>query len=374
MAIDVTFLRDTAHGGDSSQPQKVASMLTEFVDKAQSTIHIAIYDFRLEGELGNHIIQTLIDKANNGIEVQIGYYAGKPTHHAKGSEDEDRLTMTFDHILKAGGDPAPTGTHEQLQTLFQNTKVQIKVIQGSKLMHNKYIVRDANTSEASLWTGSANFTNDAWTFQENNIVQFPSTPHLCAYYENDFQELWRTGNIHSTGVGDAGTVSVDSIAIDCGFSPGEGKTIDNAIANLITTARTRIKVCSMILTSHAILAALDQALHTDQVPTFTGIYDKTQMAAIVKKWEKSDKSAGAVQMFNNVTEELVGKTSAPYKPDSKHNFMHNKVVVCDNALVTGSFNFSRSATENSENMLIIHSESLADQYSSYIDELVKAYS
>jgi phosphatidylserine/phosphatidylglycerophosphate/cardiolipin synthase-like enzyme len=53
--------------------------------------------------------------------------------------------------------------------------------------------------------------------------------------------------------------------------------------------------------------------------------------------------------------------------------MHNKVVVCDNAVVTGSFNLSRSATQNAENVLVLDDQSLADKYSAYIDELVAQY-
>lgn len=48
--------------------------------------------------------------------------------------------------------------------------MKTKAIAGSSLMHNKYIIRDGS----SVWMGSANFTDDAWTLQENNIVQVAS--------------------------------------------------------------------------------------------------------------------------------------------------------------------------------------------------------
>jgi len=53
--------------------------------------------------------------------------------------------------------------------------------------------------------------------------------------------------------------------------------------------------------------------------------------------------------------------------------MHNKVVVADDAVVTGSYNLSHSATENAENILVIHDRELADRYVAYIDGLVKRY-
>jgi phosphatidylserine/phosphatidylglycerophosphate/cardiolipin synthase-like enzyme len=53
--------------------------------------------------------------------------------------------------------------------------------------------------------------------------------------------------------------------------------------------------------------------------------------------------------------------------------MHNKVLVADDTVVTGSFNLSHSATENAENVLLIHDAELAERYSTYIDGLVRRY-
>jgi phosphatidylserine/phosphatidylglycerophosphate/cardiolipin synthase-like enzyme len=54
--------------------------------------------------------------------------------------------------------------------------------------------------------------------------------------------------------------------------------------------------------------------------------------------------------------------------------MHNKVVVCDDNVFTGSYNLSRSATQNTENVLIIHDTQIADQRAAHIDQLVTTYS
>lgn len=366
MAIEVTFLKD----GEAGQAVKVATQLANFINAAQHSLHIAIYDFRLsQPELSTLVTKALTDRADSGVEVKIGFYAGKPAHSSKGDK-QDIIEMNMDDFAEVGGDPAPSDIGEFLSHPPKN--IQVKGITGQKLMHNKYIVRDANTDNAALWTGSANFTDDAWTYQENNIIQIDS-PQLCAYYENDFQELWVAGDIKSTGVGDTGTVQASQTSIDVAFSPGEGKTIDHLISQLISSARKRIKVASMVLTSHAILGALDDAIRFKQVNDFSGIYDATQMNHIVKLWQKSSNSTGIASTFQDVASHLVGKHSTPYSPTGKHDFMHNKVVVCDNAVVTGSFNFSRNATFNSENMLILHSKALADRYAEYIDERTQHY-
>jgi phosphatidylserine/phosphatidylglycerophosphate/cardiolipin synthase-like enzyme len=53
--------------------------------------------------------------------------------------------------------------------------------------------------------------------------------------------------------------------------------------------------------------------------------------------------------------------------------MHNKVLVVDDTVITGSYNFSHSAELNAENILMIESRPLADEYSRYIDHLVQKY-
>jgi len=360
--VHVTFLRDIENGGDKKQPNAIAQQFVEFVNAAKSSIHIAIYDFRLTPELGAPIIQALKQKAEAGLRVRIAFDQGKPEK------------STAEAFVSLGSDPAPKGTKGYLEQAFQGSKVEIKPIDpGSHLMHNKYIVRDVNTPDAAVWTGSANFTDGAWTYQENNLVQI-SSPQLATYYETDFQELWNQGTIRSTGVNDTGTVHLGSTAIDVAFSPGEGATIDHIISGLISSAKKRIKIASMVITSHTILGALDDALRHHQVKEFTGIYDGTQMNKTVEQWSKSTQDAGIVQTFKDVAAHLVGKHSEPYQANGKHNFMHNKVVVCDDTVATGSFNFSHNAALNAENILVIHDAKVATQYSQYIDALVTQYS
>jgi len=54
--------------------------------------------------------------------------------------------------------------------------------------------------------------------------------------------------------------------------------------------------------------------------------------------------------------------------------MHTKVLVCDDTVATGSYNFSTNAEGNAENQLVIHSPTLADQYAEYIGQITQAYS
>ena len=59
---------------------------------------------------------------------------------------------------------------------------------------------------------------------------------------------------------------------------------------------------------------------------------------------------------------------------SPHNFMNDKILVTDNVLITGSYNFSANAEKNAENQLHVSSDQgLVDKYTEYISAISNAY-
>lgn len=132
-------------------PADVATRLADCLRGAERSLDIAIYDFRLSAPLTAVITTALRERANAGVAIRIAYDADKP--------ETPRLD--------AGMDPAPSGTGAFVQSLGYPWRR----IAGLKLMHNKYIARDVGLPSGAVWTGSTNFTDAAWTLQENNIVQ-----------------------------------------------------------------------------------------------------------------------------------------------------------------------------------------------------------
>ena len=106
-----------------------------------------------------------------------------------------------------------------------------------------------------------------------------------------------------------------------------------------------------------------------------GIYDRTQMADVYRQWQEVPQNRWKIGALQEIIAraKLVGKNSTPYTPTSTHDFMHNKVLVIDDTVITGSYNFSRSAEFNAENILFIDSAPLAERYSAYIDHLIQKY-
>jgi len=62
--------------------------------------------------------------------------------------------------------------------------------------------------------------------------------------------------------------------------------------------------------------------------------------------------------------DLIARAGVKTFIDSRHPIAHDKVIVIDeHTVITGSFNFTRAADEkNAENLLVIRSAPLADQY------------
>jgi phosphatidylserine/phosphatidylglycerophosphate/cardiolipin synthase-like enzyme len=53
--------------------------------------------------------------------------------------------------------------------------------------------------------------------------------------------------------------------------------------------------------------------------------------------------------------------------------MHVKILVTDDIVFTGSYNFSRSGEENAENLLRIESAAFANECASFIESLIARY-
>jgi phosphatidylserine/phosphatidylglycerophosphate/cardiolipin synthase-like enzyme len=357
--------------GIQDQALTAADIFAQFIEGATTSLDIAIYDFRLlPGALTDRFVGAARDAARRGVTVRLAY--------DKTQEAGDDATLKA--FGDAGGDPAPTGTHLFIARAALPPSVQVRAIveeaidPGHQIMHQKYIVRDASTPDAAVLMGSANFTTDAWGIQDNNVLVITGAEDLASAYERDFTDLWTTQKLAGTGAGDAGDVTIGGTAIGYSFAPGEGRATETAIAALVAGATRRIRVASMVLSSPKIMQALlDQITAGRDV---AGIYDGPEMDQVATEWGKfpaGSPSAQHLALWRQLAPHLTAKASIPFSADGPHNFMHNKVVVADDTVSTGSFNLSTNATRNAENVLRLASADLAEQYAAYVDGLVQRY-
>jgi phosphatidylserine/phosphatidylglycerophosphate/cardiolipin synthase-like enzyme len=126
------------------------------------------------------------------------------------------------------------------------------------------------------------------------------------------------------------------------FSPHGGCT--DAIVAELDKAKNEILVQAYSFTSQPIAKALVEA-HKRGVRT----------EIILDKSQRGDKYSAA---------DFTAHMGVPTYIDSAHAIAHNKVMVIDQeTVITGSFNFTKAAEErNAENILIIKSRELAKEY------------
>jgi phosphatidylserine/phosphatidylglycerophosphate/cardiolipin synthase-like enzyme len=157
------------------------------------------------------------------------------------------------------------------------------------------------------------------------------------------------------------------------FAPGQGTTIDREVAQRIRDARREVTVASAVLSSDNILDALADVAARG-LP-LSGIIDLTQMEGVVDRWRDTPTSAWKLDTFEALVKygRLHGKHSGRAWPAGPHDYMHNKVIVVDDTVITGSYNYSVNAQANAENILFIESPALALAYRTYISRLVQRY-
>src|ERR1700719_1137019 len=346
--LSVFFLAQGEQSADA-----VMARLTTFIRAAKQTLDLAVYDMRFSDPLRTQLASALRERSEAGVQIRFCYDGDKPTQPN----------------VAAGQDPAPAGTGAFVQSLGYPWRR----IAGMKLMHSKFIVRDAQ----SVWTGSTNLTDDAFTLMENNVVEIDSAP-LANYYAQDFEQIWEKENFDNTG--EIQTVPVplafssQPAEARVMFSPGCGLEIDSEIAKRVRAAQRRVRICSLLINSGTLIGELGNLLRAGRL-TVDGIYDRTQVAQVYVQWQEVPSNRWKIDALKQIIIRagLVGKNSTPYTPTSTHDFMHNKVLVIDDTVITGSYNFSRSAQLNAENIVFIESASLAETYGTYIDHLKLKY-
>ncbi len=369
----------------SAQAAAVGTVLAQFIASARSSIHMAIYDFRLDGEAAQAVVGALNERARAGIDVRIAYFEAKdqPTPEAF------TLLGSDPAVVNDGLVTGDVGLHGAIRTrgITENPGLPTMVappVEGEpitaphNLMHSKYIVRDGLSADAAVLMGSANFTTDAWSVQDNNLLVFEKCQELSAAYETDFGEMWQSGQISNTGNFDTADVEVRGVGVQVMFAPGRGRQIGTEIAARIDAARDRLLVASMVISSGPILGAIADRMH--RVAEFGGLIDGPEMHMVMTQWgratgtgRRAGASAAKGSQFQELSRFLHVKPSLPYQDKGVHNFMHNKFAVVDDAVITGSFNFSTNAQSNAENVVIVEDKELADAYADYARALFAAY-
>jgi phosphatidylserine/phosphatidylglycerophosphate/cardiolipin synthase-like enzyme len=326
----------------SRRPEDLAAELRDFLGSATRSLDVAIYDFQARTGATAAVADALEAAAGRGVSVRVAFNVERRS---------------------SSGDPRdPRWEPEQIDGLDVPTRA---VSGNGALMHHKYVVRDGG----DVWTGSTNWTEDAFGREENIVVRVHSEPVAAAYGRN-FEELWGRGHVERTGARGEATV-VGTAVVEPLFSP-DGPSLAQAIATRLGEARRRIRLASPVITSGPILGTLAE-LAGHRSFDLAGAYDLTQMEEVAGQWRRVPANHWKLEAWDVVRRRLVGKRSTPYAPDSVHDYMHAKAVVADGVVLTGSYNCSHGGEDNAENVLWIQDAAVAGQVAAFIDTVVARY-
>jgi phosphatidylserine/phosphatidylglycerophosphate/cardiolipin synthase-like enzyme len=339
--IEVFTLTD---GGQKAED--VARRVAGFLRPATRSLELALYDVRLPDPVGSIVSDELRAAHERGVRIRLLY-----------NIDSDRPAQIH---------PPPSTRPEILEEL----PVDTRAIPGiPDLMHHKYAVRD----RAAVWTGSANWTVDSWTRQENVLAIVESEAIADSYLRN-FEELWERQDVERSGFADPTPAQVGKAEARAWFTPGHGQELSQRIATALGAAGRRIRIASPVITSGPVLGTLAELAGESRVDA-AGVVDGPQVETVFRQWAENGSSAWKIPLLAKALSQLPfsAKRSTPWTPDSVHDFMHAKVTVADDTVFAGSFNLSRSGEMNAENVLEIRDASLADSLAAFVDEVRGRY-
>ena len=216
-------------------------------------------------------------------------------------------------------------------------------------MHHKFIVID----ERYVWTGSYNTTYNGAYRNNNNVIFIDSVP-LAYNFTQEFRELFlqmRAEKSSGALVVYPEVVLSDGTQVSTYFSP-ENDLI-SLLLKEIGSAKKSIHFMAFSFTQDALSSAMQDRFESGVA--VRGVFEERQ---VNKHSEYEEMKAAGVRVVQ----------------DGNPGTMHHKVIVIDEeTVVTGSYNFSKNAEEhNSENLLIIKGNpDIAQAYLAEFDRVVR---
>jgi phosphatidylserine/phosphatidylglycerophosphate/cardiolipin synthase-like enzyme len=347
MALDgVTAYFQSQRAGLDAQ---LARRLVAFLDEARESLDCAIYDLRHP-----QVLAALKRAVARGVRLRIAYDASK--ERPGGLSADPKASGTQGALTAAGLSRYATPVHER----------------GRHLMHDKFVLRDGH----DVWVGSANFTVGGLELQDNTCLTITS-PALVGRFATTFADLTQSHHRHDYRESQAmrtvegSEVSVGPVTITPFFAPASGETIEQQLAAALTEAiqgKKRIRLLAFLLSDPGLLQALAPLAHQ---PDFDirGVYDPNGMRD-VERYTRLDRS-----LFWFLEDpRFVAAPSHAFSAKREQDFMHNKtLIVGDDLVFMGSYNFSENAEANDEVSLRIASAPLTAAYSAYCDTLFASY-
>ncbi len=303
--VQVFFTTPTLRYPDAPERRVAPPMLRELigdVSHARRSIDVAAFDLDLP-----QLVDALIAARQRGVRVRVVI-------------DSENLT-----------DPAVA----MLTGRMQDRRIPVVFDRRAPFMHNKFVVID----DAIVWTGSWNLTENC-TFRNNNNAIRLENRNIAASYRREFEQM-HLGRFGSAKRSDSGRLAAQttSSSITIYFSP-QDKALP-IILDHIEQARSTIVFMAFSLTSAPVTDALINAVERH-----------VRVSGVVEKRNARGTGSVFAQLYEHGVDIL---------EDGNCYNMHHKVMIIDDEIViTGSYNFTDNAENtNDENLAIIHDATIA---------------
>lgn len=297
--------------------------LLGFINAAKpgDALHVAIYEF-----FDHEIAQAFKDAVKRKVKVKIVHDA-KPGKHS-------------------------TEKNEKVISKFKLKKVRKKRTTVN-ISHNKIVIRLVKGIPKEVWTGSANFSENAFNYQ-TNVAMIVRDPKVARHFEDYFQALTQNptkadSKLTNRKIMDRANVIAGRFAEKTFFSPIKKKEILETSVELIRSAKSIVLISAPFGVDKTMIQAL--LSNSDDIVEY-GLVN----AAAKKKIEKLQRNNTRFFPPNSLKTYMGRSWDA--KAFGAHK-IHAKTIVIDPwsnnpKVLIGSANFSKaSCSDNDENAMLI---------------------
>lgn len=303
----------------------IEDTIVAYINKAQVTLDMFIYN------INDTKITAAINAAHNrGVTVRIvGCHTIMSTNwNAITIPSQNKYQIPEYHATSA-----PNG-HEGI-------------------MHNKVFIVDRDSpSNAWVYTGSMNFTDENMGDYVNNIL-FIQDQTLARGYTLEFEELFGGTFSYKKSNNTPREYVVGGRRVQQYFSPTD--QVNSKIIGWLNGANDNIHICTMLNTRNDIADAIKNAY--------------TRLGGDVWAIFGEIINGDATETAYNRLKPTLGSHAGNWFEDLPEYKIHHKYMVVDMGtnsdpyVMTGSHNWSASADDkNDENILVIYDANLANQY------------
>jgi len=313
------------------------------------------------------VMIDLIDSADVSIELAVmGFsHADVIAAFERAWDRGVKLKMVGDagHLNNAG------------YQLFYERHFPIVTGNNAHIMHDKFMVVD----DRFVFASTANWTPTDLENNSNNFVMVDS-PLLAADFQAEHEQMWQGVFGHDkVEIKNGRSYAVGDTTVEVWFSPNEdalGRMVELVDAaedrvSFMIFAFTKDQVGSAFIRKHEDLVSKGRVVDGDLSVGVSGVVDQSQLHSN-GQYHEIYRMLGA-QIPLQLDGNDAGRQPGDYQAGGGR--LHSKTMVIDPdgedpVVITGSFNWSSSATQsNDEFMMVLHGRRVAQLYKDYFTYL-----